>query len=40
MTNTETAPWADLLGLYLATAKGWFPGPILEQVIARMEART
>jgi len=40
MTNTETAPWADLLDLYLSAAKGWFPGPILEQVIARMEART
>ena len=40
MTNSEAAPWADLLDLLLTAANGVFPVPILEQMIARMEERS
>jgi hypothetical protein len=40
MTNDERAPWADLLDLLTAAAKGVFPGPALEELIARMEGRS
>lgn len=39
MTTKKPAEWADLLDLLLVAANGVFPGPALEQLISRMEAR-
>jgi hypothetical protein len=39
MTDQTPAPWADLLDILLTAANDLFPGPILERLIDRMEAR-
>jgi hypothetical protein len=38
MSRPQTAPRADFLDLLLSAANGVFPGPVLEALIARMEA--
>jgi hypothetical protein len=40
MTTNKPEPWDDLFDLILTAAKGVFPGPVLEELIARIEART
>lgn len=38
MPKREAAPRADFLDLFLTAAQGAFPGPMLEAMIARLEA--
>ncbi len=38
MPKHEAAPRADFLDLLLSAAQGVFPGPVLEAMIARLEA--
>jgi hypothetical protein len=38
LTLPGPAPRADFLDLLLSAANGMFPGPVLEALIARMEA--
>jgi hypothetical protein len=38
MSQRETAPGADFLDLMCQAMTGWFPGPALEALIARLEA--
>lgn len=38
MSKREAAPWADCLDLLLSAAQRVFPGPVLEGMIARLEA--
>jgi hypothetical protein len=40
MTPQTPAQWADLLEILRAAANEVFPGPILERLMDRMEART
>jgi hypothetical protein len=39
MTNRDVAPWAEFIDLFLTAANGVFPGPVLEAVLARIEAQ-
>ncbi len=38
MTGPEAASRADIVELLLSAVQGFFPGPVLEALIARMEA--
>jgi hypothetical protein len=40
MSRQTPAQWADLLDILRAAANEVFPGPILERLLDRMEART
>ena len=39
MTDPKTRPQAEILDLLVNAVNGFFPGPVLEALIARLEAR-